>query len=549
MDPAAVVSALALKFGINSRSLNFFENDTFQHIVRLLEGDMVIVEDYRTLGFDADLDADMDDDMEWGDDEEAPQDVEMSSQGSSSGCTSSQSSGSLSSYAPSPQKPAPRTELTHEYKMKAYLFWTCGDDGIRYAEKNRDNKKMSTVLQHFKLIKSKKILHDFANQLEKPSRRKINEAVLQRFREAVELSAIIHDRTLRLWGRQVRLLIEPEKTLKFDASDSWIYRFKKRNCIVNRAITHRVSKDWRAKETNKQAEAQIFTTKIRRIMFEHELLPQYVFNTDQSRFEKELRSYRTLRVTGTDKIRAAVGSISATTHSYMIMPVVSMSGEILRPMYVLISEANGKFPVSKRPDPANIRSFAGKTANMNKEDLRRFYTEALWPSMPRNPTKVLLLLDSWAANKDNALSDACKPNGVQLMKELIPGGCTGLIQPLDVFFFRQYKSFVRFITDTIIDETNFNVWHRDKILALQSFVLFQFSASRFKNMIRYAFYKAGFTDVEPEPWVSPHDFCFDQIVEDTCSKCNEMAFIKCAHCERSICLAHAFCSDLHIDCL
>ena len=91
--------------------------------------------------------------------------------------------------------------------------------------------------------------------------------------------------------------------------------------------------------------------------------------------------------------------------------------------------------------------------------------------MPADRTKVLLLADSWASNRDDALSNA----GFRLEKRLIPGGCTGLIQPLDVFFFRPYKSFVRFITDTVIDETVFNVWHRDKILALQSFVLFQFS--------------------------------------------------------------------------
>lgn len=245
----------------------------------------------------------------------------------------------------------------------------------------------------------------------------------------------------------------------------------------------------------------------------------------------------------------SIGSKNATTHSYMIMPVISMDGEILRPMYVLVGgEKDGQFPANKPEDPPNIRSFAGRTANMSKGDLRKFYTEAMWPSMPPDREKVFLLVDAWKSNEDDDLSNECVPAGKQLIKGLIPARCTGMIQPLDVHFFRQYKSFVRFITDTVVDETEINIWHRNRFLALQSFVLFQFSAPRFRNLIRYAFYKAGYTDEEPESWVSPHDYCFRGIVDDECFVCGELAFIRCSHCEGSICFDHAFCSQLHIDC-
>jgi hypothetical protein len=546
MDPAAVISALATKFGMNARNLNRLEEDMYHYIVQVIESDMVVVENYSTLGLDED--PDLDDEMDWGDEPVVIQNEPSSSQSSSSS-TAAGSSQSSSSFQPSPSPTKTVSSVTEDdYKMAAYIFWTCADDGTPYDERGEARRKGTSVMNRFKQIHNMKVLYEFERRLQQPSFKKINECVLERFRAAVESSAIIHDRTIRLWAQQIRLLIDPEKTLNFEASDSWVYRFKKRNRIVNRAITHRVSKDWRARDANKQAEAEAFINHVRHIISAQNLSYLNVFNTDQSRFEKELRSYRTLRLKGTDKIRAAVGSVNATSHSYMIMPVISMDGEILRPMYLLLSEPGGKFPASKAADPPNIKSFAGKSANMNKEDLRSFYTEVMWPSMPADRRKVLLLLDSWSANKDDALSNVCVPAGVQFMKGLIPGGCTGLIQPLDVFFFRPYKSFVRFITDTVVDETGFKIWQRENILALQSFVLFQFSAPRFRNMIRYAFYKSGYTDVQPGAWISPHDFCFNRIEHDECYLCDELAFIRCAHCDRCICLAHAFHTSLHIDC-
>ena len=111
-----------------------------------------------------------------------------------------------------------------------------------------------------------------------------------------------------------------------------------------------------------------------------------------------------------------------------------------------------------------------------------------------------------------------------------------------------YKSFVRYITGTLIVETEIEVWHQDEFLALQSSVSFQFSAPRFRNMIRYAFYKAGYTDEEPGPWISPHEYCSDDMyIGEECFDCGDLAFSRCAHFGASVCIQHAFCSQLHID--
>lgn len=158
--------------------------------------------------------------------------------------------------------------------------------------------------------------------------RKINDRVWERFRD----NAVIKDRTLRIWAKQMYRQIDPHDTLKFKACDSWIHRFKKRNGVVSRAITERVSKNWEGKNAHRAAAVEDFMEKFRIKTIDEGLLPHQIFNADQSRFEKELHTCRTHRVKGSKDIRAAVGSMSATSHSYMIMPVVSMAGEILRPM-------------------------------------------------------------------------------------------------------------------------------------------------------------------------------------------------------------------------
>ena len=80
-----------------------------------------------------------------------------------------------------------------------------------------------------------------------------------------------------------------------------------------------------------------------------------VFNTDQSGFSNELELKRTL----SDKEeRATCGLIRSgnkMTHSYTIMPIITLSGELLSPMLICLQEQKGMF----RPQ-ASIANNASK---------------------------------------------------------------------------------------------------------------------------------------------------------------------------------------------
>jgi len=228
----------------------------------------------------------------------------------------------------------------------------------------------------------------------------------------------------------------------------------------------------------------------------------------------------------------------------MIMLSISMDGTLHSPMYMLISEPKGSFP-KKVYEAPNIKTYASKTANMNKENLSTFYNEVFWKQVESD--KIMLLLDSWLYNKDEDLFNQCKPTSKEVNHRMIPGGGTKYVQPLDVYFFRPYKHFVKFITDSIVLE-DWNIWHRDNFIRIQSFTHFQFTAPRFRNLIRYAFYKAGYLSECPPKCETPINYCFKEL-GNYCSKegCRGIAFVRCAHCECSLCMEHTL-KDVHIGC-
>lgn len=98
----------------------------------------------------------------------------------------------------------------------------------------------------------------------------------------------------------------------------------------------------------------------------------------------------------------------------------------------------------------------------------------------------LLLCDSWSSNRNDDIFDevATEFPEIKVKRMLIPPGTTGTTQPLDVFFFRPYKVFVRFVSDSL-EISEIKIWQRNNYFKLQAFSHFQFQASQFQDMIKY----------------------------------------------------------------
>ena len=131
--------------------------------------------------------------------------------------------------------------------------------------------------------------------------------------------------------------------------------------------------------------------------------------------------------------------------------------------------------------------------------------------------------------------------------KMIPPKTTGMTQPLDVFFFRLWKVYVRHTSDHILlMDIDVSLQQRNNIIKLQSLVHNQLSAERYKVMIRYAWFKAGYAvGREDVAFLTPATFCLNIRPSHECLDCltsgdKQAVFAKCSHCENYYCFNHFY---------
>ncbi|TKR65425.1 hypothetical protein L596_025830 [Steinernema carpocapsae] len=66
----------------------------------------------------------------------------------------------------------------------------------------------------------------------------------------------------------------------------------------------------------------------------------------------------------------------------------------------------------------------------------------------------------------------------------------------------------------------------------------QFAAPRYQEMIKLAWYKAGYLEEHPAEFVTPEKFCFRfQNLDANCA-CGELAVFRCSYCVHHCCIDH-----------
>lgn len=181
-------------------------------------------------------------------------------------------------------------------------------------------------------------------------------------------------------------------------------------------------------------------------------MPKNIFNTDQCGINYELVSGRTLDISGTKQVIRSVGSTAGTTHSYTIQPTISADGHLLSPMIVCLQEPSGSFGenvargLHKAP---NLYVVASKSGKMTKELILEWFRNVYFPIAPLSS---ILFVDSWTGFNDRNAIEKQNKTDKEFRLLQIPPKTTGLIQPLDVGFFRTWKQFIRNINDHILLE-------------------------------------------------------------------------------------------------
>ena len=449
---------------------------------------------------------------------------------------SGSSQGSLYDPDQSPAKKsrAPYPEVSLERMKQIVAYKRSGKKGDYKFTTVKNQFKADVVDRHHLRYMCKIVDRDGTSRMK---REQIEDFVWTKFHEAFSNKCRIHDADIRRWALiKKREIGFPE----FAASDTWIYSFKKRNRIAVRTITNIVSKKSMEKEEIIQANAKQFVAKIKDLLSNYS--PSNVFNTDQSGFNRELHTRGTLAIIGTRRIETKVQSVNANTHSYTIQPLISMDGTLHSPMLIILQEKDGVFGpnVMKKMEKCdNLIIRCTRSGIVSKKVLHDWFLDHFFKVCGE---KCLLLIDSLGSYKDRQLIDSKKPCNVEYKTETIPPHCTSKCQPCDLFLFRQWKIFVKMISDWVVNEDiEINLFHRDSIIILQSLIHNQFSSPRFKPFLRQSWIKAGYL-AGPEPFVHPVDFCFKIPLNCSEQNCGQLSLIRCSHCEKILFFNHFFIS-------
>ncbi|XP_071572277.1 uncharacterized protein [Temnothorax nylanderi] len=349
---------------------------------------------------------------------------------------------------------------------------------------------------------------------------------------------MVHDIDLKRWALQAQKEIGNLNPI-FKASPSWIARFKKSHRIVSRKVTKFVTRKTLEDSVDLQKTTNDFLETVKPLI--EQFGSENIYNSDQSGFQLEIHSGRSLDNQGVKTVERVVQSVSSTTHSYTIQPIISCNGKLLSPLFIVLKEVTGRFGPRVEENlfkPTNVIVKASKSGKLTSDYFKMWLEEAYFPNIG---SSSVLLIDSWTGHCPNIISDLTPP-GKSITTMIIPKGTTGKIQPLDVYGFRIWKNFAKRFSDTVLLlESNINLHERNNIIKLQSLIHNQLSSPRYHNLFKYSWFKSGYTNERPEEFKNPVQFSlYDCSTTCDIEGYDNIAAVRCSWCKNSLCLKHFF---------
>ncbi len=330
----------------------------------------------------------------------------------------------------------------------------------------------------------------------------------------------------------------------FHASHGWLGNFKRKHGIVSRRITNIVTRHEIDDYHMIQKSKQDFLLEYYHLLSDY--TPSQVINTDQSGVEKELHSTRTLSTIGLKKIYGIVSSKNATTHSYTLQPSISLDGKVIGPILLCLQEVNGRMGEIVKKNlfkPTNVVITCSSSGKLTSSLVAYWRDKRLLPYIGK---KCLLLSDSWGGQKDLKLYEKKACHDKEVIRLEIPKRTTNELQPMDCFYNRQVKNFIKKIYNRVaLDKIQIHLYERNNIIKLVSLMHDQLSASVFEPMVKYSWFSAGLLKQNPSPFSTVNEICFPSMTsheECELQKCVEGVFITCAHCSKKLCFQHFFIS-------
>ncbi|XP_036139694.1 uncharacterized protein LOC118644689 [Monomorium pharaonis] len=389
-----------------------------------------------------------------------------------------------------------------------------------------------------------------------------------RFIEARQINQQVTTRNLQQWALAAASQFED---FDFKASNSWVEKFKRKHRIRQRKITRYVSEKESATIEETLASAENFRIQARHLILNFN--PNFVINTDQTGIFKNsiifhifyivykifikydmFHKYflgcqyqstfnRTLAEQGSKQVFVQRQNINKTTHSYTAQYSITLDGKLLPLVFVCLQEPTGIFGprVQKLVDEYvgkynNVVVTSSKSGKLTTNLYKHFLTTIIKSYVKQE--KFLLLVDSWGGQTKPEIYDEIFLNDEHLPTctvKFIPPKCTPLVQPCDVYFYRQVKNFIKKLQNcAYLIEQKREINSREDCIKIHSIVHHQLSSPIFSNMIQYAWFASKLCD-NREIFMNVNEVCFSmENLKKPCN-CNKSAFIQCATCRETYC--------------
>ncbi|XP_035715598.1 uncharacterized protein LOC110859705 isoform X1 [Folsomia candida] len=291
-----------------------------------------------------------------------------------------------------------------EYNLEEMIKIVNFYNNVKTNKLFQTQRRFPKVRSYASISRMKTYVDQNGKKLEKLS--KVETFVKERFNHARQSLIHVSEVDLKRWG----IIKSKDLSLQFKASSTWIHNFKKKNRIVSRKITKYLTKAEYDNKSNVEEAAYTFVENVNKKLIG--VQPDLVLNFDQSGFTYEYSPKRTLSIKGEKDTLGLVVLHNANTHSYTVMPLLSMSGKFIGKLLICLQEPQGYLgPIVKKnlEVPSNIYLVASKSGKLDKTIMKKWITDCVAPYISEN--KAILIYDSWAGQVDDltyeSLSEQC----------------------------------------------------------------------------------------------------------------------------------------------
>ncbi|KAL8571450.1 hypothetical protein ACOMHN_009382 [Nucella lapillus] len=307
-----------------------------------------------------------------------------------------------------------RQSYTVEFKLATldYLEHFANGNGSQTAEEFGIDRKM---IREWRTNRDSLIQHDRGTEKKKRKlhRRRyilsqeVDQAVLDYLNNERAEGRVVRNKDLQ---RKAMELAGAQQLQGFRASPMWVKRWKKRYRVSTRRGTctnQRVPADF-------EDQLLAFRWSVLRLRLCNLYPLIHILNMDQTMVRAEKRGFTVALLVVADGTKF--------------------------PAFIIFRERNGHIPqrvLLQMQVPDNVRVSATRNGWMTRESLFVWIERVLGHSDQRR----LLVLDQYAAHRTADVQAAMGGRDVDLA--FIPGGCTGLAQPIDIGVVKQFKDALR----------------------------------------------------------------------------------------------------------